>query len=591
MIIGMMSGCAKKEPKTASGASADSSSIQDGQDSLVTSETGDVSETGTSATNAAGTTTTAGKLGNIVGDGSGTSKTIPVVVNKNNVSVRVGNLTVNSVGEPYVKGGKLPITIMMPYPNKSANMSGQAFTSYYEAKSGIKASYRFYVGSDIFVLKASMMASGNLPDIFISVHVGFESNEVKKYGDEGYFANLTPYMATWAPNAYARLKANSYATKVSYTDNGKLYCLPTLWPTSGEANGDVSALSERQFMINKSWLNELGLKAPGTVNDFYTVAKAFTEDDPDGNGKDDTYGFGIDLWTPQLWNPWGLNMSRYYQGTIDQTGKVFCGPLTDEFREGCRFYNRMWKEGIFDKNMVGAQGSALKTEVHKTGIVAMSYVGSCLSDNEMSNWEAIACPKASNCGSFVPGVAETGGGQAGCYENMFFVSAKTKSVQACLRWLDYFYTLDGAMLWNYGPVGKAYTKIGNKYKLMKNTSTLAAKQNILCSYSPLNTGNILARNSSELTVPEQYSVRINKEAAVGNRYAKYFFSSLTQLESESQKKTINNLSPVGDVQWGYKAIRGEVNVETDWNSYYSQYSKDFKTWDSIYQGIFNKYFK
>ena len=49
-------------------------------------------------------------------------------------------------------------------------------------------------------------------------------------------------------------------------------------------------------MIRKDWLAKLGLKEPQTVDDLYTIAKAFTEQDPDGNGKKDTYGLIIPKW-------------------------------------------------------------------------------------------------------------------------------------------------------------------------------------------------------------------------------------------------------------------------------------------------------
>ncbi len=45
------------------------------------------------------------------------------------------------------------------------------------------------------------------------------------------------------------------------------------------------------LVVRKDWLDKLGLKAPATLDDFMTVAKAFTEKDPDGNGKNDTYGY------------------------------------------------------------------------------------------------------------------------------------------------------------------------------------------------------------------------------------------------------------------------------------------------------------
>ncbi len=47
----------------------------------------------------------------------------------------------------------------------------------------------------------------------------------------------------------------------------------------------------RQGMIyRKDWADELGLSAPETVDEFFEMAKAFTEEDPDGNGKEDTIG-------------------------------------------------------------------------------------------------------------------------------------------------------------------------------------------------------------------------------------------------------------------------------------------------------------
>lgn len=509
--------------------------------------------------------------------------------NGKETTVKVGNLTVHSAQTPYVSGGKMSITVLMPYPKDSADMSKQAFTSYYEEMSGIKVTYNHYIGSDIFVLTQTMMSSGNLPDIFISVPVGFTCAKVAQYGQEGYFADLTGKLQTWAPNVYKQLQSSThpYAKSVAYAP-GKVYSLPSIFPSESEG-GSVSLLEECQPMINTAWLDELGLDIPTTTDEFYKVAKAFTDEDPDGNGKDDTYGFGIKLFTPQIWNPWGLAMSWYYTGSVTEKGEVLSGLLTDQFREGCRFYNRMWKEGIFNKQMVGSDGATLKSAIHKTGIVAMSYISSYLSDSELKDWTAIRWPKGSNTGNFLAGISQPS--LLDSYENMIFVSAKTKSVEACLRWIDYFYTPDGSMLWNYGPVGTAYTKVGNNYKLKSNVGTLAANQNVLCSYSPMATANILTRNSSELTTREKFGVRIRKEANEVNVCGKYNFSKLVQLATVSEKTQIDKLTAPGDVQWGYKAIRGEVNVETDWNSYVSANSKDYAAWKKIYQGIFNKHFK
>lgn len=41
--------------------------------------------------------------------------------------------------------------------------------------------------------------------------------------------------------------------------------------------------------IREDWLNHLGLSIPTNLDELYDVAVAFTNDDPDGNGKNDTF--------------------------------------------------------------------------------------------------------------------------------------------------------------------------------------------------------------------------------------------------------------------------------------------------------------
>lgn len=594
LLLSLFGGCAKTPDPESS--TADPSAAADSSAEVTDSE--DDSGTGTpdaSEPDSPGTDSTADSAS--AADGSGgnapaSSETRTESSGGSNVkesTVKVNGLTVHSAQTPYVSGGQLPIRILIPYTKDSADMNKQAFTALYEKRSGMRVDYSFYKGSDIFVLTQTMMNSGNLPDIFMSVPVGFTCAKVAKYGKEGYFADLTGKLQTWAPNAYKQInsKTHPYAKAVAYAP-GKVYSLPSIFPDVSEG-GTVNKTEERQLMINKAWLDELGLDVPQTTDDLYKVAKAFTEEDPDGNGKDDTYGFGINLWTPQLWNPWGLGMAWYYTGTVTEKGEVLSGPLTDQFREGCRFYNRLWKEGIFCKQMVGSEGSTLKSLVHKTGIVSMSYVATYLSDSELKDWSAIAWPKGKNTGDLLAGISNPG--YLDSYENMLFVSAKTKSVEACLRWIDYFYTPEGAMLWHYGPEGVAYTKVGGKYKLKANVYALSADQNVLSSFAPMTPANVLSRNTSEMTTREKAAARFTAEANKVNRIGKYNFSQLVQLSTEAQKEAIDKMQVPGDVQWGYKAIRGEVNVETDWNSYKNANSKDYAKWKSTYQGIFDKYFK
>jgi len=74
------------------------------------------------------------------------------------------------------------------------------------------------------------------------------------------------------------------AWKSTQLPDGKYYGVPT------------SAHTYALF-IRTDWLDKLGLAAPKTWDEIKKVAHAFTFDDPDGNGKNDTYGFTMPLST------------------------------------------------------------------------------------------------------------------------------------------------------------------------------------------------------------------------------------------------------------------------------------------------------
>ena len=57
------------------------------------------------------------------------------------------------------------------------------------------------------------------------------------------------------------------------------------------------------LVIRKDWLDKLGLEVPTTPEELLAVAKAFTEQDPDGNGKNDTYGLGGFINRAGTWQP------------------------------------------------------------------------------------------------------------------------------------------------------------------------------------------------------------------------------------------------------------------------------------------------
>jgi len=96
----------------------------------------------------------------------------------------------------------------------------------------------------------------------------------------GLIAQLDPFVPLM-PNAFKILFNDPVRKKIASL-NGKLYAFASVGTLPGTDG----------LVIRKDWLDKLKLPVPKTIDELVKVAKAFTEQDPDGNGKADTYGFG-----------------------------------------------------------------------------------------------------------------------------------------------------------------------------------------------------------------------------------------------------------------------------------------------------------
>lgn len=97
---------------------------------------------------------------------------------------------------------------------------------------------------------------------------------VKNAVRTGAFWEVGPYLKQFPNLKYL----NEDILRQTAVD-GKVYGLYTERPSSRQG-----------IIIRKDWLEHLGLKEPSTLDELYEVLRAFTYDDPDNNGKDDTIG-------------------------------------------------------------------------------------------------------------------------------------------------------------------------------------------------------------------------------------------------------------------------------------------------------------
>lgn len=117
------------------------------------------------------------------------------------------------------------------------------------------------------------LASNSLADI-VTLTI-LDNSSVRSALKSGMFWDIGPYL-----DEFPNLSAISQNTRDSASIEGKLYGVPF-----------QKALARNGVIIRKDWLDKLKLSVPKTTDELMNVAKAFTEQDPDGNGKKDTTGF------------------------------------------------------------------------------------------------------------------------------------------------------------------------------------------------------------------------------------------------------------------------------------------------------------
>ena len=156
---------------------------------------------------------------------------------------------------------------------------------------------------------------------WVSEPLSSETDPYKEWLDETFNANFTLSVSTeFNTEILTRFAADSppdiveceYETLLTLYDQGVLVedwnkyldKMPTVSDNMGEyaktyyiRDGKLITLTNPPggqlwtWNVRKDWLSNLGLDSPKTPEDLLDVARAFTFDDPDGNGENDTYGF------------------------------------------------------------------------------------------------------------------------------------------------------------------------------------------------------------------------------------------------------------------------------------------------------------
>jgi putative aldouronate transport system substrate-binding protein len=302
-----------------------------------------------------------------------------------------------------------------------------------------------------------MVASGDLPDVIAADPHAQGASWLLNAIQQGQFWDLTPYI-----KQYPKLFNINSITLKNAEVNGHLYGLPRVRP-----------LARNVTYVRADWLKNLGLQVPKTLNQYVDTLQKFTRDDPDKDGKHDTFG---------------LSVTTAFSSTVDSFAVAFGAPNnwkvvngkfikdvdTPEYLKGLEFEKKLYDEhlvnsdsaviqrpqweGYFFDGKAGAIGNTSNT--------GDAYLASLKQNNpkaEITAFSALAGPDGK---VRVP----AGPGYNG---ELMFPKSTVKTETQLKQILDFFEKIHDKPMANllaYGIEGKDYTVKNGKAVINPNSN-------------------------------------------------------------------------------------------------------------------------
>lgn len=312
------------------------------------------------------------------------------------------------------------------------------------------------------------IAGGTLPDAFQGV--GFSNYELTNYGEDGTFIDLTPYLTEeYMPNLVKILEENPEIVSAITMDDGGIYGLPAAEKMGTAAIGkdeDYSIFTIPQFsMINKKWLDELGMEVPTTLDELHDVLEAFKENDMSakvyGNEKGSTIPMstGFDEWC------WGQNI--FYAGfgftnwpnevckdlVLNEDGTVDFVCASDNYRAALEYFHDWYAEGLMDTEMFSQDTTQLMAKCSQgyVGVSTWWYIEELMGDYAE---DYVFLPVLDGPDGTHNVTVRTGGGTN---SGQLSITSECQSPANLLKFYDLWYAPENVMQLQYGPKDVYFT--------------------------------------------------------------------------------------------------------------------------------------
>ena len=316
-------------------------------------------------------------------------------------------------------------------------------------RTGVTAVYQHPAAGQAQEAFNLMVAAGDLPDIFEYNVIGAYPGGPEKAIDDGVILDLTDLLPQYAPNLWRYYQENPDIAKFARTDTGRYYSLPFI-------RGHESLMVFFGPVVNRSWLNDLGLPMPETIEDWEIMLTRFRDE----KGATAPLTYEPNLLSSQnatFIGAFGVNFDFY----IDDAGKVQYGPIQPGYRDFLETFNRWYANGLLDVNIesmnrqqvtakmtTGQSGASIGFAASRLGVWLETVQGDpnydfvgvkypVLNRGDIPMFSQMDFPIQSSAGHA-------------------HVNPNARDIPGILRYMDYAYSEEGNVFFNFGIEGVSF---------------------------------------------------------------------------------------------------------------------------------------
>ena len=310
-------------------------------------------------------------------------------------------------------------------------------------RTGIKVEYMIPTGDakEQFNL---LIASGDYPDIIAYNWYDCVGSPSKALAEK-IIIPLNDIIKAYAPNANKLFEENQ-SIKHYISDGGEYYSFPSFVE-------DNSQMVYSGPIIRSDLLDKFNLTAPETIEEWEKVLRIFKN-----NGiKSPLTILGKTL-SSELTNTFIFgSFNTAYKYYVKNDGSITYGPVEPEFRGAIELLRSWYQEGLLDAEFASADDDLVQKKITDGSAGAtVHYV------SRIARWNNASSGEAKFAGIAYPALEKGKPAEFSQLDTMgkglsAAITTSCDNLELAAKYLDYGYSDEGILLFNYGIEGETYT--------------------------------------------------------------------------------------------------------------------------------------